>query len=441
MYDSDKTYRLFTDFGSRSSKNEFQSLDNFIELFNRQNEKGKFKVEEISFKDLDQWNFDNDCLSHNSGKFFKIEGITVSTNFGNLHYWEQPIINQAEIGILGILTKVFNGTRYFLMQAKMEPGNINTLQLSPTVQATKSNFSLVHKGNAPHYLEYFVNRSKCKILIDQLQSEQGGRFLKKRNRNMIIEIEESIDVFDNFFWLTLAEIKKLLKIDNFVNMDARSVISTIPLISCYYDEGLYRKSDILSWYIDQKVKYELELERIPLISLNYWDFDDYSIHRDDKFFSVIAVKVEAKTREVSSWTQPMIKDLNIGLMGFIVKKIRGDYHFLVQAKVMPGNIDIIDLSPTVSCSNYIRSNPLFIEYFTGRKLAKILYNTIQSEEGGRFYHLQNRNMIVEIDEEEKIILPENYTWVSHNQMTDFMKHGMFNVEARSLISTIDFITY
>ena len=43
-----------------------------------------------------------------------------------------------------------------LMQAKMEPGNVNPLQLSPTVQATRSNYTQVHRGTGTRYLEYFV---------------------------------------------------------------------------------------------------------------------------------------------------------------------------------------------------------------------------------------------------------------------------------------------
>jgi oxidase EvaA len=67
---------------------------------------------------------------------------------------------------------------------------------------------------------------------------------------------------------------------------------------------------------------------------------------------------------------------------------------------------------------------------------KIHYDILQSEEGGRFYHFQNRNMIVEIDENEKLDIPENYIWMTLNQMMELMPLGMFNIEARSLISTI-----
>ncbi|MEK0376942.1 MAG: NDP-hexose 2,3-dehydratase family protein [Nitrosopumilus sp.] len=419
--------------------NQFQNLDDFKKLFNKRKEAGHFSVKEIPFSEFDQWSFDKNCLKHSSGKFFKIEGIRVKTNFGPLKQWDQPIMNQSEIGILGILTKIFDGIRYYLMQAKMEPGNINTLQLSPTTQATKSNFTQVHKGNLPTYLEYFIDRSKSKILIDQLQSEQGGRFLRKRNRNMIVEVKDDVEVLDNFFWLTLSDIKKLLCIDNFVNMDARSVISTIPIVK-NLDNGQYPKKYLMSWYIDQKVKYELETEKIPLSELENWKINENSIYKDDRFFSIIGIKVEAGTREVTSWTQPMVKDLNIGLIGFIVKKINNIDHFLIQTKVMPGNIDIIDLSPTVSFSNYKYFmnvlKPRFFDYFIENKKSKIHYDVLQSEEGGRFYHFQNRNMIVEINENEKLDIPENYTWMSLNQMMEFMPLGMFNIEARSLIACL-----
>ena len=429
-------------------ENQFQTYDEFLKLFNERKEVNYFNVTQIPFDKLDQWHFDDELmwLKHNSDKFFKIEGLRVKTNYGYWPEWDQPIINQHEIGILGIITKIFKNRRYYLMQAKMEPGCINTLQLSPTVQATKSNFSQVHKGKLPNYLEYFIDRSKSKIIIDQLQSEQGGRFLRKRNRNMIVEVKEDIPVFNDFFWLTLDEIKKLLRIDNFVNMDTRSVVSTIPLtLLPGEDEREYFPTNkILSWYIDQKVKYELELEKIPFHYMKDWKITDDTIEHDDDFFSIIAVKVEAINREVKSWTQPMIKDLNIGLMGFIAKEINGIKHFLVQTKVMPGNIDIIDLSPSISCSNFERlidtkEEPLFIEYFMKSDKYKVHLDVLQSEEGGRFYHFQNRNMIVEIPENEELDIPDNYMWITYNQMAQFIPRGMFNIESRSLIATVNFI--
>lgn len=465
---------------SQETENKFQTFENFLKWFETKKTKF-FSVEQVPFDELDQWSFtpNNHSLVHKSGRFFMIEGVRVQTNFGGQKVWEQPIINQPEIGILGILTKVIDGVRYFLMQAKMEPGNINILQLSPTVQATKSNFSRVHKGKLPAYLEYFVDPTKSKTIIDQLQTEQGGRFLRKRNRNMVIEVNEEVEVLDDFCWLTLGEIKKLLKLDNFVNMDARSVISTIPFVddsvldilmhqdlstlnelkindktyngintglilsACSPITKVSSKDQIISWYTSMKVNYEQRVEQIPLSEVANWSITNDKIYNNDRFFTVIGVKVIAGTREVSSWTQPLIKDENIGLLGFILKEIDGIFHFLVQAKVEPGNLDVIELSPTVSCSNFdfLVSNPEaqppFFSYFLKEDDSNIIIDALQSEEGGRFYQLQNRNMIIVIDKNEELELPDNYCWMTLNQMMDFMRYSMFNIEARSLISSID----
>ena len=98
------------------------------------------------------------------------------------------------------------------------------------MQATKSNFTQVHKGKRPTFLEFFNGEKKVKILTDHLQTEQGGRFYQKRNRNIVIEINEDIELPEEFCWLTLGEMKALLREDNVLNMDTRSVLSTIPLI-------------------------------------------------------------------------------------------------------------------------------------------------------------------------------------------------------------------
>ncbi len=131
---------------------------------------------------MDKWRLDKEkgLLRHTSGKFFTIEGINVTTNWGKVKEWEQPIINQPEIGYLGIITREVDGILYFLLQAKIEPGNVNNVQLSPTLQATKSNYTQVHKGKKPLYLEYFQNAKPEQILLDQIQSEQGSRFFKKK---------------------------------------------------------------------------------------------------------------------------------------------------------------------------------------------------------------------------------------------------------------------
>ena len=130
----------------------------------------RFVVEPIPFSDLGEWSFDQSSgdLTHRSGKFFRVQGLHASTDLAPPGEWHQPIIDQPEIGILGIIVKEFDGQLHLLMQAKMEPGNPLGVQLVPTVQATRSNYTQVHQGARPLYVDYMTDRSLSTVLVDQL---------------------------------------------------------------------------------------------------------------------------------------------------------------------------------------------------------------------------------------------------------------------------------
>jgi oxidase EvaA len=393
-----------------------------------------FEVKEIPLSKLDEWHYDQDQGSwvHQSGNFFSIRGIEVKTDFGSVKHWNQPIISQPEIGILGILSKRIEGKRKYLMQVKMEPGNINILQISPTVQATKSNYAQVHKGKKTNYLEYFTNPMNSKTLIDLLQYEQGGRFYRKLNRNMLMDIEEDIPLLEDYCWMTSEEIGLLLKIDNIVNMDSRSVFSC--LLKKDEDENpIHTESAILNRLSKIKTHYHLETKWIALDKLKDWRFgNDLIEHKNKKYFSVIGVETTAGNREVKNWKQPILKETNIGLSGFIIKEMNKTMHYLAQVLFEAGKKSV-KFAPTVQCSDY-KNRGGSVKYL-GLLLngGKILYDKIQSEEGGRFYHFQNRNMIVQI--EDDIEIGDHFIWLTYNQIIDLIAQGYYNIEARTLMAS------
>jgi oxidase EvaA len=461
-------------------KGSVQSTTDVLSWIKRKNQDTHFNIDEIPLESLKQWNFLNQKkIAHNSGKFFSIEGIKVKTNWGIITQWEQPIINQPEIGFLGIIVKKIDNVYHFLMQAKIEPGNLNIVQLSPTLQATRSNYTKVHQGTTPKYLEYFNGQKDVTVLLDQLQSEQGARFLRKRNRNIIVAVaeNENIENDGNFVWVTLRQIKELMCYDNVVNMDTRTVISAISYgayskenlklleaISVLFkdevtkesssllysvlsvENSLYTINEILSWITERKFMCELEVESVDLLSIKDWVYDGNRIHhKDEKYFSVIGLNVNIGNREVISWDQPMIKPHQEGLLAFLIKKINGVYHFLVQAKVEAGNFDLVELAPTVQCltGNYRTGKNEYSIPFINDVLStsndNVWYKSMQSEEGGRFFKEQNLNIIVEVDEKFPIKVPVNYCWMTLNQLISFASYNNYlNIGARSLLSAIRF---
>ena len=230
--DSDGILRIQTMLESIRDDNQINKLDYIIDWFNKKREESDMAVEEIGINDLDKWNIDNDSgnIKHESGGFFEVIGVKVSNTFDRevgKKGWTQPIIAKNPGGILGIIMKRINGIPHYLLQAKAEPGNIGKLQLSPTLQATTSNLLKAHGGVKPLFAEYFDEENNPNIIYAKWQSEDGGRFHLKSNYNMIVEIndDKELEIPDSFIWITLFQIKQLMKIENFVGPHIRGIIS------------------------------------------------------------------------------------------------------------------------------------------------------------------------------------------------------------------------
>ena len=178
---------------------------NVLKWLNDQRKKQLLNVQKIKLSKLSKWIYNNKEIYHKSKKFFKITGLRVQSNFYNKKSWDQPIIIQNEIGILGIIKNI--KTSKYLLQAKVEPGNINKIQISPTVQATKSNYSRVHGGKTIPFIKYFKRRNKN----FSLQSEQAFRYYNKKNSNIITYVSKRIDLNEKFRWFSKIEILNLLK--------------------------------------------------------------------------------------------------------------------------------------------------------------------------------------------------------------------------------------
>ena len=440
---------------------QFASVEDIKLWIEHRNREVVVRVDEVPFDDLKGWHFNSETgnLVHDTGKFFSIVGIDVRTNTGCEKRWTQPIINQPEVGYLGIICKEFNGVLYFLLQAKIEPGNVNCVQLSPTLQATRSNYTQVHGGKRPAYLEYFQKATPGQIILDQLQSEQGARFLRKRNRNIIVRVEDDIKIGEDFRWLTLGQIKALMCRDNTVNMDTRTVLSGLRLegegdsywasdlfVSEKAKTGVMTLDEILHHLSELKSRYELTLEKIPLKDVKDWVVTPTEIvHKNRRFFRILGVNVIISNREVARWCQPIVQPLQEGLCVLFVKRIGGVLHFLLQAKVECGNFDVVEFAPTIQClTGDFRQSPnppTFVkEFLEGGIKGMVLFDTKQSEEGGRFYHEQNRNVIMLLDDEVELGIPENFMWLTLGQIKEFLRFNNYlNIQVRSLISALNYV--
>ncbi|AXB41415.1 NDP-hexose 2,3-dehydratase family protein [Amycolatopsis albispora] len=418
----------------------------------------RYQVDEVPLDTLAEWRLD-DRLEHATGRFFTIEGLSVRTSFGPNPQWCQPVIVQPDIGILGILVKKIHGVLHFLMQVKMEPGNTTLVQYAATVQATQSNYQRVHGGRPTPYLEYFVRGSRGHILVDRLLSEHASWYLYKRNRNMIVEIppDEEVEERDDFTWLTLGQLRRQLALGN-VNMNARTVLACIS-----YDgardlqlaEGFHARTvashnaqrsdaelaEAMTWLIDQKENYTLDVKRIGLSEMDGWAADGGSVrHRDGLYFRIIGLSVRATSREVGTWTQPMLEPVPGNLVAFLCQRQNGVLRFLTQAMIQPGSTDRLELGATIQLApGYCRDArdlPPLVEYLSSAT-GQVRLKSVQSEDGGRFHRADTEHLVIELPEDHHVEAPENYRWMTLGLLGRMMQSGYYlNVEARSLMACL-----
>jgi oxidase EvaA len=219
------------------SLEDYNQINDYKEVrqwFRRQQNDCSADVTAIDLKDVGHgWKNEitTGNLVHESGGFFSIIGVDIQTKIREVRGgWRQPIVDQGtKSSIIGILKKKINGIDHYLFEAKFEPGNYGKVLLSPTLQVTYSNLNQAHKGKKPRFSHYFVENEKYETIYNHWLPEDGGRFYLKRVKCMIVEISEDelIEIPDNFRWLTLFQVREMLKEDNLVNPHVRTILSVI----------------------------------------------------------------------------------------------------------------------------------------------------------------------------------------------------------------------
>ena len=450
-------------FESWSQKEGINSTKSIIALIEEKNKTINVNISKISLQNCTGWFLDDDGFIRNTtNSFFQINGIKYFLN--ETFVAEQPIIIQDEIGYLGIIVKKINNVLHFLMQAKIEPGNVNKVQISPTIQATKSNFEQKHGGEKPAYLDYFLNAGEYDIIVDQIQSEQSSRFVGKRNRNIIIDIGDTdIEVLPSHFWLTLGQIKELMKLNNLVNMDTRTVLSCLPMWknNVISNDDLYKKFD--SFFVNSlindddienigafnkinnfKMFNEVKKIYVPITNLKEREFEaNKFVCKQPYNFDVIFCNLSIEGREVKKWCQPLFEATGKALFLLFCAKFGSKYKYLISLKSEIGSFDKIELGPTVQCEGIeledfykTKFGLIFKKYININQRVK--NDVILSEEGGRFYHEENRNVIMEVDRNELTFLDNNkYIWLDFKTLNFLVQfNNVLNIQLRNLLSLI-----
>ncbi len=437
---------------------------------------GSLRMDEIR-----RWRMAGGAFRHETGGFFSVVGIrgtlqAVGMGMGaSATVVEQPIIDQPEIGILGILARRHGERVEILVQAKAEPGNVNAVQLSPTVQATESNYRRLHGGEPTAFLKHFHSRGRWTTLSDSRQSEQGTRFLGKYNRNATVLVEgrgpEAVP--EAWRWCEAGSLLRTLGCDYCVNTDLRSVLATsdwtllagggVPfgrwrgrggfgeaLLGSFLarEEEAESPMSVLRGNLERvRDGIRLEVGLRPLDGLKGWAFDGEGIREDAASrFEVRGFRVHAPDREVTDWEQPLLCDLGLGEVALIAQRRRGVLHFLLRPSVEVGFREKAqygasiqrhpEKAPAGNPSLSVPGDDPLGDLIAGRESLEHR-SCLLSEEGGRFFRSSSRYRVVEVPERISVPRLPGCCWATLGQIYRLVKMpGCMTNEARSAVAMV-----
>lgn len=424
----------------------------------------------IKFEDCQLWKLNNGRIQHHTGGFFSVVGLRSHFQKLNGSTFEQPMIDQPEIGVLGFVVRQSENGWDWLLHAKTEPGNTNGTQIGPTVQATKSNYMQLHGGKPTEMLELFLTSNQAiHVFVDIEQSEQGDRFLGKYNRNMVIEVpfnfkQPSTELYK---WFSGKSLKESL-LENFtINTDSRSVIfcsdwstlleegETEPFVR-WHQKGSFGEQLLRSWQnkksatevselIDilnlARSKNIQEYEVVGIDNLSEWYLDGWSLKSISKVRDPLLefYEVNASGREVEIWCQPMMANKSAGQIILLCSQIDNCLKFWLRLGHEPGFKEGIQWSPSFVTGECHQNVPM-VESILEHEHLIVHAQVSQSDEGGRFMNSVAVYQVIEISSTAASLLDAtgaDGAWVSLAGLKQLAAYkGMLSNELRSVASLL-----
>jgi len=181
----------------------------------------------------------------------------------------------------------------------------------------------------------------------------------------------------------------------------------------------------------------------PIEELEGWEYTEDKgeiVHLHDHFFAIRGACVEIGEKCID---QPIIYQPEVGILGLLVRNNNGKMEILVQAKAEPGNAGITQFAPTFQAtpSNYFAvhggaAQPYSSIFLQSRRYRR-LFDTLQSEQGTRFYYKRNRNIAIEMPYQPDFETASGYRWMNLDAVKEIAGlDNTVNTDLRSLLACL-----
>lgn len=168
----------------------------------------------VSLKQLNKWELTDEGINAvadipTSAKLYRV----TCTN-REVARWVQPLFMCEGIGSIVLYQRLKNGQKEFLIKQGKEFGVSGNNVFLPS--------EIVYPGENQQ-----VSLLEGEVLVDLVQSEEGGRFLENENRYQLIQVDGEADLGEEHIWLSVPELKTLLSTSNMVSIQLRCIASLL----------------------------------------------------------------------------------------------------------------------------------------------------------------------------------------------------------------------
>ena len=435
------------------------NINTIIEWLSNQRSQSDLKTSDFSFADCSPWILRNGKICREDQSFFSVIGLTQKTN----QSFVQCYIDQPEIGILAFVLTIVDEQVCIVLQAKEEPGNIEITQISPTIQATFSNYKQKHGGKPTKYLSHVLNpNQETSFINDSLQSEHGTKFYQKRNRNVVVfDSKLQLDESETYLLAQLEVVLALIDLDYAINTDARSVLASCDWKSllcgtrlAFSKQNNQITASLFDSFHNHADNSEIEFrESIKLLQdsrkeyspkANITDMTQKFIDSPDFSHQIKFINVTSSRREVEVWNQPIYQSSFVEKHILICSIVDYRMEFLIKVSPELGLASGVEFGPTFSFTDQKdveELNPHF-KYFKDNGLTELIAVN-QSDEGGRFFKNVAAYEIHQIPSAslgskiQNYLNSNGYIWVGAKTLNKLLQtQELTNNELRSVSSLI-----
>ena len=403
-----------------------------------------YKLSPIKLSQQQEWNLTDGVLGHRSGGFFYISGLV-----DNISGKEQLVLYQPQGAFNGLVVCKQEKNVYVLLQARVEPGNSGIGQYGPTIQSTPANYLRFHGGKETPYFDFFFKYNpQVRPIANSMQLDLGKRYFQKSKILSYVESGSLVETAENMIWVPLKLVSEVLHYDNFLNTDLRSMLGVFDwdLFLDFNTSASHTSITHANHFSDNNLSGKNMGKLVPLSQLQSWELTDEGIvDKANTGVSANIYQVVSTTREVKTWVQPLLCTANRGAIALLVRQVGDNFtsnhsknlttdrqlEFLISYRSefgISGEKVLLPSQIVYPGENHQHQTTLCQE-------GKVLYEVIQSEEGGRFYQNENIYQIILVD--SSFESGDEQSWVSVDTLKELLKtSNKVSIQLRCIASLV-----